>query len=325
MAKRQLSLALEEVDVLNKHLARPFLKWAGGKTQLLQKFERFFPVELKQGKIDEYFEPFIGGGAVFFYIAQRYRVKEAYLYDINKELILAYKAVQNDIDKLIILLQATARKYLGLTEDARKEYYYKIRDMYNQERLTIDYSEYSTDWVRRAAQLIFLNRTCFNGLFRVNSKGEFNVPFGRYKNPVILDEKNLRAASKLLKGVVIEHGDFMSIKDKVTSNSFVYFDPPYRPINKTSSFTSYSTFEFNDEQQIRLAKLYKELNKKGVKLMLSNSDPENKNDNDDFFENHYRGANIRIYKVPAYRMINCNGAKRGQINELVIINYEVEG
>ncbi|MDI6816748.1 MAG: DNA adenine methylase [Actinomycetota bacterium] len=325
MAIRKKTLNKIENDQSADSIAKPFLKWAGGKKQLLQEFDRFFPPELKSGQIDRYFEPFVGGGAVFFYIAQKYNLKSACLLDINKELILTYDVVKRDAENLVELLREDAEEYLSLSEDGRKEYYYKVRYDYNKMGRNFDYKDYSADWIPRAAQMIFLNKTCFNGLFRVNKKGEFNVPFGRYKNPKILDEANLRAASKLLKHTQIKLGDFNEITDAVTKKSFVYFDPPYRPISKTSNFTSYSASDFNDDAQIRLAKLYKKLSRKGTKLMLSNSDPKNNGNDDDFFERHYGDPNIHVYRVPAHRMISCNGAKRGKINELVIINYKIEG
>ncbi len=302
--------------------AKPFLKWAGGKSQLLSQFEDLYPPELKQGKIKRYIEPFIGGGAVFFEIAQKYKMSSAFLYDVNSELILVYKVVQQDPQKLIEQLDDISQKYKALTENKRKTFYYELRERYNLQRLRINYQRYSVDWIFRAAMVIFLNRTCFNGLFRLNSKGEFNVPYGRYKDPRILDEENLLAVSQLLQIAEIESGDFEACEEAVTSASFIYFDPPYRPISKTASFTSYSTFDFNDHQQVRLANFFRYLDRNyDVKMMLSNSDPKNENPEDNFFEDLYQGFNIQ--QVFANRMINSNLNGRGQISELIITNYEI--
>ena len=300
--------------------AKPFLKWAGGKTQLLPQFENLYPLEVKQGLITRYIEPFIGGGAVFFEIAQKYQLTSAYLYDINPELILAYKVVQKDPVKLIGRLDVLSQAYQSANESERKSFYYKIRENYNLQRLQINHQHYSEKWISRVAMLIFLNRTCFNGLFRLNSKGEFNVPHGKYKNPRILDEENLMAVSQLLQIAEIAIGDFEACESVITPASFIYFDPPYRPLSKTASFTSYSTFDFDDQQQTRLANFFRHLDKNyDLKMMLSNSDPKNQNSQDAFFEKLYQGFNI--HRVSAKRMINSNAKKRGQIAELVITNY----
>lgn len=302
--------------------AKPFLKWAGGKSQLLSQFEKLYPLELKRGQIKRYIEPFIGGGAVFFEITQTYKIPSAYLYDVNAELILAYRVVQKDPEKLIEQLDELSQSYKVLDQDKRKSFFYEVRDAYNSQRLQIDYHHYSANWISRVAILIFLNRTCFNGLFRLNSKGEFNVPHGRYKNPRILDEENLMAVSKLLQIAEIVAGDFETCENAVTDASFIYFDPPYRPISKTANFTSYSTFVFNDQQQIRLAQFFRYLNDRhNVRMMLSNSDPTNEDPQDNFFKNLYQ--NFYIKKVFANRMINSKSNGRGQIQELVITNYEV--
>ncbi|HPZ07839.1 MAG TPA: DNA adenine methylase [Candidatus Eremiobacteraeota bacterium] len=304
---------------MSKIKAKPFLKWAGGKSQLLSRFEAYFPSELKEGKFELYLEPFAGGGAVFFYIAQKYSLRYACLYDINKELILTYKVIQRDLDRLIEILMEYDKKYKRLNENDRKIFYYEVREEYNLKRHKVNYRRPSPLWVKRAGQLIFLNRTCYNGLFRVNREGEFNVPFGRYKNPKILDDENLKRVSFLLKKADIERADFSKVKTKVSANSFVYFDPPYKPISETASFTSYSKYIFDDKEQIRLASLYRELDRKGAKLMLSNSDPKNEDRENDFFDKLYEG--YHIYRVDARRAINSNPAKRGNIKELIITNY----
>ena len=300
--------------------AKPFMKWAGGKSQLLGQFQKYYPKELKVGKIKKYFEPFIGGGALFLDITQNFSIESAFLTDINEELILAYKVIQRNPESLIEFLWKYSKQYYTLSEEERKEYFYEVRTNLNLQRFQINYRRYSKNWIPRAAQIIFLNKTCFNGLFRLNKKGEFNVPFGRYKNPKILDEENILALSKILQISEINAGNFYSTENKIDENSFVYFDPPYRPISKTSSFTSYSKYSFNDPEQIKLGRYFTKLaREKNAKLMLSNSDPTNVNSNDTFFKDLFSG--FKIHNILANRMINCNGEKRGRIKELVITNY----
>lgn len=304
---------------INLSIAKPFLKWAGGKTQLLEQFVEYFPPELKNGSLKNYYEPFLGGGAVFFFIAQNYPIKNAYLSDVNEDLVLTFSVVQQNVLELIDELTSLKSDYLNRDEHEREKYFYKIRELYNSERAKTVFKKYSSDLIPRAAKLIFLNKTCFNGLFRLNRKGEFNVPFGRYKNPGILDQDNLISASRILQIAEIFLTDFENIKNRINDDFFIYFDPPYRPISLTSSFTSYSKFDFTEEDQKRLAQFYRELGINGNKLMLSNSDPKNENPSDHFFENLYDKFNI--IRVQASRMINCNGDKRGKINELLILNY----
>lgn len=302
--------------------SKPFLKWAGGKSQLIDQIVRHLPDELKFGKIQRYVEPFIGGGALFFHIVQSYEIEEFFISDVNVELILSYASIQKDVGSLISRLKAMERKYHRLSLSGQKEYFYDVRSKLNKKLPSMNFTEYDESWIKRTAHIIFLNRTCFNGLFRVNSKGEFNVPFGKYKNPLICSEVNLRAVSELLQHTQLRLGDFTQCEPFVNQNTFVYFDPPYRPISKTSSFTSYSKFDFDDAAQLRLAMFYKQLHRKDAKLMLSNSDPKNENPNDHFFENEYK--KFRIKRVKAKRMINCNAEKRGAINELLIMNYDTE-
>lgn len=299
--------------------AKPFLKWAGGKTQLLEQFVEYFPPELKNGSLKNYYEPFLGGGAVFFFIAQNYPIKKAYLSDVNEDLVLTFSVVQQNVFELIDELTLLKYEYFNRDENEREKYFYKIRELYNSERVKTDFNKYSSDWIPRAAKLIFLNKTCFNGLFRLNRKGEFNVPFGRYKNPGILDQENLVSASRVLEIAEIFLTDFEDIKNKINDDFFIYFDPPYRPISITSSFTSYSKYDFTEEDQKRLAQFYCELGVNGNKLMLSNSDPKNEDPSDTFFEKLYNKFNIS--KVQASRMINCKAEKRGKLTELLITNY----
>lgn len=294
---------------------KPFVKWAGGKGSLLNQLNNYYPLELKEGKIECYIEPFVGGGAVLIDILQNYRVKEAYAFDINLDLINSYNIIRNNIDELIYNLRALEKEYLSLEKDDRKKYFYDIRKQYNSYRLAKD--EMS---LQKATEFVFLNRTCFNGLYRVNKNGDFNVPMGSYKNPTICDEENLRALSELIKNVNFEYGDYKTSQKYIKKNTFVYFDPPYRPLNVTSGFTSYTKEDFDDENQKELALFYKELNNNNVKVMLSNSNPKNTNKEDCFFENIYKGFNIN--EVYAKRMINANSSGRGEISELLITNYE---
>jgi len=297
------------------------LKWAGGKGQLLEAFQNFYPKELSGGKIENYCEPFVGGGAVFFDIVQKYPVKSALLCDNNEDLILTYLVIQKEVQTLIDQLDRLQDRYLKLNEEKRTAYYYKVREQFNQQKKSVNFNRFSMKWAERAAQIIFLNRTCFNGLFRFNSRGEFNVPQGRYKNPKILDAENLLKISKLLSIAEIQKADFREIKGRITENTFIYYDPPYRPLNQTSRFTAYSKNAFGDPEQIALAALFAELNQKGVKQMLSNSDPKNHNPEDHFFDELYSG--FHISRVPARRSINSNGLKRKAINEIIVTSYPV--
>jgi DNA adenine methylase len=301
--------------------AKPFLKWAGGKGQLLDKFQEFYPKLLKQKEIKTFYEPFLGSGAVFFDIAQHYDIEDAYLYDINEELILTYKVIQKDVTKLLDFLYQYQKKYIKLDKKQRQVFFYDQRANFNLQRSNINFDKYSEQWFPRAAQLIFLNRTCYNGLYRVNSKGEFNSPAGDYDNPTICDEQNLLAVHQVLKIAVIKKADFKEIINDIKAKSFVYFDPPYRPISKTASFKAYSKQDFAENEQIQLAKLFRQLDNKGTHLMLSNSDPKNYDPSDNFFDDIYRGYNIT--RIPAKRMINSDPTKRGAINELVVTNYQI--
>lgn len=302
-----------------KIIAKPFLKWAGGKGQLLNQIISFLPKEIEEKKITKYVEPFVGSGAVFIYLTQFYQFEEFFICDINEELILAYKTIQKEVDKLIQRLSEIQINYLALSLNNRKEFFYQVRKNYNLQKKQIDFKVFSEQWINRTAQLIFLNRTCFNGLFRVNSQGQFNVPMGNYKNPLICHVENLKAISQILQTTKIYHGNYYQCQQWVDSQTFVYFDPPYRPISQTSNFTSYSQDNFSDVEQLKLRDFFHLLHQQQAKLMLSNSDPTNKNPDDTFFEEAYQG--YRIEKVKATRMINSNARKRGQINELLIMNY----
>ena len=300
--------------------ARPFLKWVGGKTQLLNELEARLPESIKSNKvINCYIEPFVGGGALFFYLRNKYQINEAYLIDNNQDLILAYKVIQNQANSVIEELSRLQNKYLKLDDVKRAEYYYSIREQYNKQKYEIDYSKTSDIWIKRASFVVFLNKTCFNGLFRQNGNGGFNVPHGRYKNPKICDSGNIKEVSRALKGVRIICADFDQCRKYAKPDALIYFDPPYRPLNATSKFTGYTKKGFCDNEQMRLANLYKEFSQKAVYVLLSNSDPMNENEKDSFFDDIYCDFNIQ--RVLANRMINCNGDKRGQIKELLIANY----
>jgi DNA adenine methylase len=299
---------------------KPFLKWAGGKTQLLDEFCKRLPEGLgEKGRITRYVEPFIGGGAVFFYLNQRFSFEGCCIGDANEELILTYRMIRKSVKKVISELKVLESGYFARNENEREAFYYEIRDLFNHELPGINFQKDNLQWAKRAAKVIFLNRTCYNGLFRVNRNGEFNVPFGGYKNPEILNEENLKDVATVLKNTQIIMGDFMQCLDYVDNHTFVYLDPPYRPISRTSSFTSYSKHGFSENDQHRLAALFRKLDANGAKIMLSNSDPRNQDSSDTFFDDLFSG--YRIGRVPARRIINCNGARRGNINELIITNY----
>ena len=300
--------------------AKPFLKWAGGKKQLLPEIINRLPESILTSKtIEYYFEPFVGAGAVFFYLMSNFHIKNAYISDINKELILVYNVIKNDPNDLINFLKELETKFLKLNTTDRKEFYLDIRQKFNNQ-LTITYpNDYTNYNIYRAAYIIFMNKTGFNGLFRLNKKGEFNVPFGKYKNPKICDENNILNVHKLLKDVTIKNTSYLDSEKFINENSFVYLDPPYRPLTKSANFTSYTSNDFNDKQQIELGEYYKRINDKHAKVMLSNSDPKNVDLNDNFFDSLYSDFNID--RVQARRNINSNAKKRGQINELIIRNY----
>lgn len=292
---------------------KPFLKWAGGKGQLLAEIEQYYP--FGTGLIKKYAEPFVGGGAVLFDILSKYDLDEVYISDINAELINTYRIIRDNTDELIALLKKMQNEFVPADTEHRKEYYLAKRECFNDLKVNGDESIN----IEKAALMIFLNKTCFNGLFRVNKKGLFNVPMGAYKNPLICDEDNLRAVSEALQNVTIVCGDYRKSGDFIDGNTFVYFDPPYRPITDTASFTAYTENLFNDEEQIELSKFVDDMHRKGAKVVISNSDPKNSNTDDDFFDNIYSSHKIR--RVEATRMINCNSESRGKIKELLISNF----
>lgn len=263
-------------DKENAIALKPFVKWVGGKSQLIDELEKMLLAN-EEKTLTKYCEPMVGGGALLFNILSKYDFEELYISDINPELINAYNAIKNNVDKLITKLKEMQLAFLPMDENGRKYYYYSVRDKFNATKLT------DITAISKAAYFIFLNKTCFNGLYRVNKKGQFNVPMGTYKNPTICDEENLLNISKVLKNVTIVCGDYSLAKEFIDQNTFVYLDPPYRPISETSAFTSYNSDTFDDNQQIRLAKFIDEINSKGARIVLSNSDPKNVNKEDTFF------------------------------------------
>ena len=290
---------------------KPFVKWVGGKSQLIDELEKMLPVGGEK-VLTKYCEPMVGGGALLFNILLKYDFEELYISDINSELVNAYNTIKNNVNELISKLKEMQLSFLPMDENGRKFYYYSIRDKFNATSLTDETA------INKAAYFIFLNKTCFNGLYRVNKKGQFNVPMGAYKNPTICDEENLLNISNVLQNVTIVCDDYSLSKNFIDNNTFVYLDPPYRPISDTSAFTSYNSDTFDDSEQIRLAKFIDELNSKGAKIVLSNSDPKNVNTDDTFFDDLYKAYKIK--RVSATRMINSKADNRGKISELLIFN-----
>lgn len=293
---------------------KPFIKWVGGKGQLLSEINKLYPVELGKN-IKKYAEIFVGGGAVLFDILSKYKLDEVYISDKNLELINTYKSIRDNVDILIKSLKEMEEQYIPLDTENRKDYYYKKREEYNSLKINSEVNN-----IEKAVLFIFLNKTCFNGLYRVNKKGEFNVPMGAYKKPKICDEENLKNVSLALKKVKIIYADYRESESFIDEKTFVYIDPPYRPLNITSSFTSYTENDFNDKEQIELAEYINVLNKKGAKIVISNSDPKNNDIDDNFFDELYDNYNIN--RVKATRMLNSNASLRGAINELLITNYK---
>lgn len=294
--------------------AKPFLKWAGGKGQLLSQLVEYLPERISKEPFT-YIEPFVGGGAMLFFMLQHFgNIKQVVINDINEDLILTYRTIKDDVEALITCLEKLETDYLEVKDQEKQSrMFYEIREQYNQ---------HNANGALRAAQLIFLNKTCFNGLYRVNAKGLFNVPFGRYIYPTICNTSMLRADSRLLQSTNIEisQGDFFQTLSYIDDLTFVYLDPPYRPLDATSSFTAYAKGDFNDDDQRKLADYCHHLSEKKCLWMQSNADCSAKNPEDMFFEELYNG--YRIDRVFASRSINANPNKRGKLTELLIRNYE---
>lgn len=291
---------------------KPFVKWVGGKGQLIEEIRKKYPKELGK-RINKYAEPFVGGGAVLFDVLSNYDLEEVYISDSNAELVNTYKVIRDNVEELISLLSKYQLEYVSLDTLDRKEYYYKKRNRFNELKLSKELT------VELAALLIFINKTCFNGLYRVNSKGEYNVPIGSYANPCICDESNLKRVSEKIQNIKIVCGDYQESTGFVDENTFVYFDPPYRPLTESASFTAYTKDSFNDDDQRRLAKYIIELSDRGAYVIASNSDPKNTNRDDNFFDDLY--SKLKVSRVSASRAINSKGSRRGKISELLICNY----
>lgn len=292
--KQPVSMSSPDTQATHGRKAKPFLKWAGGKQQLLSQFEAFFPKAFSR-----YIEPFTGGGAVFFHLWNVQRLpSQVCLIDHNEELINAYQVVRQDVDALIHLLHRHKQNHC-------QEYYYHVRKMDRGVSRSMSEAE-------RAARTVYLNRTCYNGLYRVNRRGEFNVPMGSYANPRILYEDVLRAASIALQGVSLSVNDFRSIVEMALPGDFYYFDPPYDPLSKTANFTGYTANSFGDQDQRDLADVFQQLSDKGCFCMLSNAHTP-------FVLDLYR--DFRIAKVSAKRAVNSNGNSRGAVLEVVVMNY----
>lgn len=311
-AEKPVDARMKRNAVTEKGNAHPFVKWAGGKGQLLDVLKANLPDGMGT-TITKYAEPFVGGGALLFALLNEYAFNEVYINDNNKELINVFATIKDNCVELLNELQVLQEQYEKLDMDEQQAFYYTQRDKFNELSLNEETS------VMKASLFIFLNKTCFNGLYRVNRSGKFNVPAGKYKNPLICDKENLINISKRLQKVFMRSCDYHDVESFADENTLVYFDPPYRPLNITSAFTSYTENQFNDNDQIELAKFYKQLSKKGVKVLLSNSDPHNVNHEDNFFDALY--AEFDIQRIKAVRMINSRAEKRGSVTELLIKNY----
>jgi len=299
----------------NTNIAKPFIKWVGGKTQLISSIEQALPKGIRNVSELTYIEPFVGGGAMLFWMLNNFKnIQKAVINDINKDLTTAYETVRDSADDLVIELKRIEREYRALqSEESRKDFFLMQREKFNTKQLKN---------VENTTLFIFLNRTCFNGLYRVNSKGLFNVPFGRYTNPTICDENTIFADSEVLQKVEILTGDFEQTFYHATENSLFYFDPPYKPLSQTSSFTSYAKEDFCDAEQIRLKEFCDRLDEYGYMWILSNSDVKSNDPSNNFFDDLY--TQYKINRVWASRSINANPEKRGKLTELLITNNHDE-
>ena len=291
---------------------KPFIKWVGGKSKLIEQLDAQLPADFDSLENVTYIEPFVGGGAMLFYMLQHYpNINHAIINDINPDLTTCYRTVRDNPKELIASLQDIENTYFSLnTEEARKEFFIVVRNRYNEKNL---------DPIENTTKFFFLNKTCFNGLYRVNKKGLFNVPFGRYSNPTICNPETILKDSELLQRVEILNDDFEETFKYAQGNTLFYFDPPYRPLSDTSSFNNYAKEAFNDDAQIRLKKYCDRINDAGFKFMLSNSDGKSVNGEDNFFDVLY--AAYQIERVLASRSINSNPNKRGELTEILVRNY----
>lgn len=305
------SLLLEDLQAIK---AKPVLKWAGGKSQLLPQINNYLPEKIKNREITRYIEPFIGGGAVFFDLISKYNMMESFLVDKNPELIILYNAIKSDVYALIEELEKVCKEYQAF--NSKCDYYYKMREEYNLFNKAVNTGIRDKYFIRRAALTVFLNKTCFNGLYRVNKDGKFNVPIGSYSNPKIYDKEELINVALAFKNATLICGDFEQAKRYINKNSFIYYDPPYRPVSKTSAFISYTSHDFDDQSQKRVKTFFDEAHNKGAYQMLSNSDPTNYSD-DYFFDELYK--DYHIHRIYAKRYIRAKGKQ--DIRELLITNY----
>lgn len=292
--------------------AKPFIKWVGGKSQLIEQLEALLPADFSERKNVTYIEPFVGGGAMLFYMLQKYpNIESAVINDINPDLTLCYQVVKNNPTELIESLKKIQSEYYALrTDEERKLFFIQQRERFNTKSL---------NHIENSTLFFFLNRTCFNGLYRVNKAGKFNVPFGKYTTPTICNAATIYADSKLLQKVEIMTGDFEQTFTRIKGNTFFYLDPPYRPLSSTSSFNDYSKESFNDDAQIRLKLFCDKLNEIGVNFMLSNSDCLGKDGTDRFFDDLF--IDYKIERVWASRNVNAIAARRGKLTEIVVENY----
>ncbi len=293
--------------------AKPFIKWVGGKSQLISQLDDLLPLNFRQWDDVTYIEPFIGGGAMLFHLLSNYpNIRKAVINDINTDLTTCYEIVRDRPHELITHLRSLQQEYDSLSnEKLRKELYYRIREQFNTKSLSK---------LDNTVLFFFLNRTCFNGLYRVNKKGGFNVPFGKYESPSFFNEEVIYADSELLKNVEIMNGDFEETFKKIKGKTLFYFDPPYRPLSNTSSFNNYSKEDFNDSAQIRLKQFCDRIHRAGAYFMLSNSDGRGKDVCDSFFDELY--AAYSIERVWASRCINANATKRGKLTEILVRSYK---
>lgn len=297
---------------------KPFIKWIGGKTQLLKEIRKNYPQGLETGEISTYVEPFIGGGAVFFDVMSRFAdtLEHTVINDINPNIVNAYRVIRDDSDTLIAELGAMRTAYVSLSPDSRAEFYYARRDEYNE----VNRKELGQNSVSRAALLIYLNKTCFNGLYRVNRAGKFNAAHGRYADPAILNAENIKSVSAALESTDITWGSYENTAQWAhRDDAFVYLDPPYRPLTKTANFVSYDASVFSDKEQRDLGEFVETAHQSGAKILLSNSDPKNSDPDDNFFDELYAGKNIS--RVSARRMVSTKGDGRGAVNEILVSNY----
>lgn len=292
---------------------KPFIKWVGGKGQLIAQLNALLPTDFYKWEDVTYIEPFVGGGAMLFYMLSRYpNIKRAVINDINPDLTTCYKTVRDEPERLIVSLLSIQKEYDSLnSKESKSEFYYRMRDLFNTKALSA---------LENTTLFFFLNRTCYNGLYRVNRGGGFNVPFGDYKNPTFCNEETILADSKLLQNVEILTGDFEETYNWIQGNTLFYFDPPYRPLSNTSSFNSYSKEDFNDSAQLRLKRFCDKVHEAGARFMLSNSDCKAKDEADAFFDVLY--SEYSIERVWASRSINSNPSKRGKLTEIVVRNFQ---